>query len=431
MSADIATQVGEWLPTDQVMLATWLDDLIKETTEEVAAAAVPIGLDQALEVFRDFVYANPEVYVLFTDMFEQLSQKVTPTGYPQVRSFEHMLELVNKVMRTVPAFTDSGLVGFPINVILNWAMGTQAGFAAFLNKDVNREFKPVLDKWAEFLRSTDSKEPMLKAGWLSDEALRKMSDPGKNFKQLFRCDETDKYLGFTSWNDFFTRSFRDIDTDRPVHGKDDNRYVVSACEVSPYRLREKVALYDHFSVKGQPYSLAHLLDTAHKGVGEPDAGQFVGGTVYQGFLAALNYHRWHSPVAGKVLACRKVPGAYYSEAPAALCDPAAPDISQGYIAHVATRAIVFIEADNPKIGVLCFVAIGMAEVSSCVLSVGPGDAVAKGQGIGEFQYGGSSHCLVFKPGVKLDFVDAVKNAEADRDKPTKILVNALLATVGD
>ncbi|MEU7524367.1 phosphatidylserine decarboxylase family protein [Saccharothrix sp. NPDC042600] len=430
MSADIAVQAGDWLPTDQVFLAHWLDELVKEVDEQKRVATLPMELDDSLARFREFVYANAEVYVLFTDMFEQLSQKVTPTGYPQVRSFEQMLELVDKVVRTVPVFNSSGLVGFPINVILNWAMGTQAGFAAFLNKEVNQHLKVVLDGWGRFLESPDSRKPMKDGNWLSPRALEAMSDPGRPFTELFDCDPDDEYLGFTSWNHFFTRSFRNVTRDRPVATGDE--VIASACEAAPYRIRKNVERYEHFSVKGQPYSLAHLLDTAHKADAEPDVGDFVGGTVYQGFLAALNYHQWHSPVDGKVVATRIVPGSYYSEAPAALCDPAAPDISQGYIAHVATRALIFIEAANPRIGVLCFVAIGMAEVSSCKLDdkIKPGAGVVKGQRLGEFRYGGSSHCLVFRPGVELDFVDAAKNAEANRDSPTKILVNAKLATVG-
>ncbi|MGZ4627955.1 phosphatidylserine decarboxylase, partial [Oryzihumus sp.] len=31
---------------------------------------------------------------------------------------------------------------------------------------------------------------------------------------------------------------------------------------------------------------------------DESADQFVGGTVYQAFLSATNYHRWHAPVAG-------------------------------------------------------------------------------------------------------------------------------------
>ncbi|WP_158842332.1 phosphatidylserine decarboxylase family protein [Saccharothrix deserti] len=425
MSVDIATQVGDWLPTNQAYLARWLDEFIEQVEEDKRVARGPRELADPLKNFREFVYDNPEIYVLFTDMFEQLSLKVTPTGYPQVKSFEHMLELIDKVIKTVPTYNESGLVGFPINVILNWAMGTQAGFAAFLNKEVNTQLKPVLDEWATYLKSFESAKAMEAGGWLSPKALEAMTDPGMKFDDLFQCNPRELYYGFTSWNHFFTRNFKNPEKDRPVAKGDD--VVVSACEASPYRVSRKVKLHDHFSVKGQPYSLAHLLDTAHKGVGEPDAEEFVGGTVYQGFLKALNYHQWHSPVKGKVVACRKIPGSYYSEAPSALCDAAAPDISQGYISHVATRALIFIAADNKKIGTLCFVGIGMAEVSSCNLTVEPGDSVVKGQKLGEFQYGGSSHCLVFKPGVELDFIDDVKNI--NRDNPKTVRVNAELAKV--
>jgi phosphatidylserine decarboxylase len=42
--------------------------------------------------------------------------------------------------------------------------------------------------------------------------------------------------------------------------------------------------------------------------------QFTGGTVYQAFLSAENYHRWHSPVAGTVKSIHQVAGTYYAEA---------------------------------------------------------------------------------------------------------------------
>lgn len=35
-----------------------------------------------------------------------------------------------------------------------------------------------------------------------------------------------------------------------------------------------------------------------------------------------------------------------------------------YITELATRAIMFIEADNPDIGLMCILAVGMAEVST-------------------------------------------------------------------
>jgi phosphatidylserine decarboxylase len=84
-------------------------------------------------------------------------------------------------------------------------------------------------------------------------------------------------------------------------------------------------------------------------------------------------------------------------------DPAGPNESQGYITEVATRALVFIEADNPDIGLMCVMYVGMAEVSTCDVTVYEGQHVNKGDELGMFHFGGSTHCLIFRPGVELEF----------------------------
>jgi phosphatidylserine decarboxylase len=73
--------------------------------------------------------------------------------------------------------------------------------------------------------------------------------------------------------------------------------------------------------------------------------------------------------------------------------------------HVATRAVIIIEADNPAIGLVAFVPVGMVEVSSCLIApeITPAHHVAKGDELGHFQFGGSTHCLMFRPGVIADF----------------------------
>lgn len=134
--------------------------------------------------------------------------------------------------------------------------------------------------------------------------------------------------------------------------------------------------------------------------GDESVEQFVGGTVYQAYLDAHSYHRWHSPVAGTVRRAYVRDGTYYSEA-----EPQGEDASQGYLAHVAARAIFVIEAADPTVGLMALVLIGMGEVSSCVIrpEMRPGRRVRKGEEIGHFQYGGSSHCLVFRPGAVGEF----------------------------
>ena len=44
---------------------------------------------------------------------------------------------------------------------------------------------------------------------------------------------------------------------------------------------------------------------------EQYAGIFEGGTVFQGFLDAFYYHRWHSPVDGTIIDNYLVEGYYF------------------------------------------------------------------------------------------------------------------------
>ena len=137
--------------------------------------------------------------------------------------------------------------------------------------------------------------------------------------------------------------------------------IVSACESTPYGISTDVQRQDRFWIKSQPYSLQDML------ANDESVDQFVGGTVYQAFLSATNYHRWHSPVAGTIVRAFVQDGTYYSEADSEGADAVEPTNSQSYLAHVAARAVILIEADDPVIGLVAFVPVGMSEVSSCLI----------------------------------------------------------------
>ena len=93
---------------------------------------------------------------------------------------------------------------------------------------------------------------------------------------------------------------------------------------------------------------------------------------------------------------------------------------------MATRALIFIEADNPEIGLMCVIPVGMAEVSSCEITVYEGQHVKKGDQLGMFHFGGSTHCLMFRPGVRLDFDF---RGQTPGPAASNIPVNARIATV--
>ena len=332
-----------------------------------------------------------------------------------LESVTHMMRLINEVLTMAPEF-GGYMVATPLGAILDWTMGTPAGFAAFRDPRVNAMIKKILSTWCEFLSSSDSLYVLndSPSGWKCAEARATVGI------EQYEHDPKDEHWGFASWNDFFTRRFKD--GERPVASPDDDKVIVSACESTPYGISTDVKRQDRFWIKSQPYSLADML------ANDDSAGQFAGGTVYQAFLSATNYHRWHSPVAGTIVRAFVVEGTYYSEADSEGADAVEPMNSQSYLAHVAARAVILIEADDPVIGLTAFVAAGMSEVSSCLISpkVTPGYHVGKGEELGCFQYGGSTHCLVFRPGAIAEFALAAIPQPHDPNAPP-MLVRSKLA----
>lgn len=76
--------------------------------------------------------------------------------------------------------------------------------------------------------------------------------------------------------------------------------------------------------------------------------------------------------------------------------------SQEYLSALSTRAIIFLEADNPKIGLMAFLGVGMTEVSTCEIMVKEGQKVKKGDQLGSFHFGGSTWCGMWRKGVKVE-----------------------------
>ena len=438
-------RVGGWLPSDKV-LDEWLTNLIKEVEtdpkskaklealmalhppvadEETAMGGLPppppptdqkLRLHPPVEDLKNAILTDPEINMFFHQMFWQ-QYKLQGTG-TKIPSWQLMIIIIDHIMTTAPNFNETGFLCFPINVILNWPMTTTAGFAAFLNDKVNRLFKNILKYWGEGYLSSSASCSVLTTdpgGWFSKEALEAMP----HFVRESKCDPEAPHYGFKSWDDFFTRQFRH--GIRPVESPDDDSIVANACESAPYKIAKAVKDRDFFWIKRQRYSLDFILNLSDL------AKQFHGGTVYQAFLSATSYHRWHSPVSGTIYKTELVDGSYYSQIHNILdTDPASPKMSHGYLAQVAARGIVYIQADNPDIGLMCFVSIGISEVSSNEITVKKGDIVKKGDQLGMFHFGGSTHCLIFRPEVNIEFDTRGQTPGEDTQN---IDVRAKIATV--
>ncbi|MBU4371730.1 MAG: phosphatidylserine decarboxylase family protein [Proteobacteria bacterium] len=382
------TKLGLFIILILVFFAAWTNG--EGIKEEVNAATVE--LKPVMKEFKVLIDSDPTVRMYFTQMIDQVPgyYRNNPNPNLYINSIDQMLYLINAAIDKAPVYDETDLVGFPINDILNWTMGVPAGFTAFRNEKVNSIFKKILDEYGSYLDSPASLSVLNDGptGWKSKAAMQKL-----NMDQ-YQYDPNDEHWGFKSWNDFFTRKFKP--GVRPIAEPSNNKAIVSACDSNVYNIQYNVKKLDWFWVKSQPYSLNDMLNND-----ESVADRFVGGDVYQAFLSATKYHRWHSPVTGTIKKAYIKQGTYYAGTESQGMDPGSPNFSQGYIAHVATRAIIYIEADDPQIGLMVVMPIGMAEVSSCVIpdKIKPGYRIRKGEELRYFQYGGSTYCLIFRPGV--------------------------------
>ncbi len=404
-------RIGRWLP-HQDALEDWLEGLV----EDVRAGRGGGKLHPAVEEFRELIEGDPVVRLLMTQMVEQ-APGTKPYTRRHLESVDQMLTLIDEVIGRAPEYNETGHVGVPLHAVLDCCTATPAGFAAFRHDAVNAALRKILRAWCEFLCSPRSLYVINESprGWKCASARKTTGI------EQFQHKPREKHWGFASWNDYFTRRFKP--GRRPIADPDDDAVIVNACESTPYALKTNVRREDRFWVKEQPYSLRDML------AGDESAEEFVGGSVYQAYLDAHNYHRWHSPVSGTIRKAFVREGTYYSEAESEGQDPDGLKKSQGYLAHVATRAILLIEADDPAIGLVCLMPVGMSEVSSCVIhpEVRQGHRVKKGDEVGYFQYGGSTYCLIFRPGAVAGFAPEAL-PQPDNPDPPVVLLGAKIAT---
>ncbi|KAL0060473.1 hypothetical protein AAF712_012756 [Marasmius tenuissimus] len=205
-------------------------------------------------------------------------------------------------------------------------------------------------------------------------------------------DDPDMGYGFTSWDHFFVRHLKE--DARPIHDLRDlpisvgvPRYIDSglvihhACESTVVRITENVRLH-RFWLKAQPYSLHEMLNH------DPLAEEFVDGTIVKAEVVEGIYYS-ALPDKGAPAGSNLKPGVPFG----------AYLRSQPWLTFVATPALIWIRAKDPRIGLLCFIGIGMVEVSTCDIKAAQdlvGKEVKTGQEIGMFHFGGSGHCLVFR-----------------------------------
>lgn len=162
-------------------------------------------------------------------------------------------------------------------------------------------------------------------------------------------DELDRPLeAFERFDDFFTRPL--AEGQRPVDARPN--VIVSPVDgvVSQLGTIENGRC---LQCKGRDYTVRGLL------ADDARAARFDGGTFCTIYLAPRNYHRIHSPVAGRVTGYRHTPGAFYP------VNPLSVNHVQGLFT-INERLTSYI--DSPEAGAVALVKVAATGVGNMTLS---------------------------------------------------------------
>lgn len=216
-------------------------------------------------------------------------------------------------------------------------------------------------------------------------------------------DPAEAWKAYRTFNQFFARHVKP--GMRLIAGLCDDGVLVSPADstfVGWWQISQdsKITVQEKLHVKGLQWSIEELLE------GSEYKDRFKGGIFTHSFLDTYDYHRWHTPVRGKVLEARVIQGQAYLDVktkPVILDDgdcEKKPRTARALNAldatgyqFVQTRGLVVI--DSP-IGLVACLPMGMAQVSSVVITAEPGVSLHKGEELGYFQFGGSDFVMVFE-----------------------------------
>lgn len=205
----------------------------------------------------------------------------------------------------------------------------------------------------------------------------------------------DNAKGWTTFNKFFYRQFNGANEKgqtplRPIAEPDNNNAIVSAADCT-YKAEYPIDKDGNvLGIDGAPTAVTlketHTVYTVHDLLQDAElAKHFHGGTFVHYFLNPFDYHRFHAPVKGKVMACKAVPGQVYLDVNLTSEGQFdAPDTAEGGYEFRQARGVFVVDGGDP-VGMVAAIPIGMAQVSGVLMNHGlTGQHVAKGDEFGQF-----------------------------------------------
>jgi phosphatidylserine decarboxylase precursor len=303
---------------------------------------------------------------------EELRYAVSKTGQFPEPSFDHYCELIHKIQTMVPDPNNWLPLNLKFYFVLSCAkddyLSSNHAFMTWVNDYVHS-----IGQWMNDPGSVSNLQSFIKNPEYEIEDF--VEPPG----------------GWLNFNQFFARQVRP--GARPVANIDDDEVVVSAADS---RFCGTFQIHDDTTVtaKGLNWNINDLLD------GSKYADQFTNGIYGHSFLAPTNYHRFHTPVRGKLLEMRTILGSVTMVVDRT--NDGGLGVSKNEIGYQFTQERGLAVIDSP-IGLVAVIPIGMGIVSSVTFSAKSGSTLEKGNELGFFSFGGSDVILLFQEKAMIDW----------------------------
>jgi phosphatidylserine decarboxylase len=302
------------------------------------------------------------------DLKSSIEQSITKTNMPQHFSdlstfYDFIAASVVQIPKNSKSMLQQDLVYFymlsisPEQILLN-----DAEFQLW-----NTKFN---DTWGEFLDTEKSVGHL--DTYIKDE----------NFKiDQFQRGPS----GWHSFNQFFARQIKP--GLRPLTDTCDASVVSSPCDFIIMEA-DTIRHDSNLTAKEATFSIKELLkDSEYK-----DA--FAEGLYLSGFLQMFDYHRFHTPVAGKVVEARKIPGKVGVTVERD-GDVLTPKPKKGF-QFTQDRGLMILDCN--EMGLVALLPVGMAQISSVVITAEVGVELRRGEEFGYFQFGGSNMIVLTQKG---------------------------------
>lgn len=249
--------------------------------------------------------------------------------------------------------------------------------------------------WGRFLDTKPS---------LTKESLHSFKYDSMYNYPLYAANES----SWNTFNTFFYREFNDADPEtgisplRPIAAPDTNETIVAPADCTfkeDYPIDSEGNVLDTEGQKTKiKFKQTHTIGTVDELLDNSAyAKDFYGGTFVHYFLSPFDYHRFHTPVSGKILEIKALQGKVFLNVN--LTEDGqwdAPDGAEDGYEFNQARGLVIVDA-GPVVGKVAILPIGMAQVSGVEMYTKlQGQTVVKGQEFGKFKFGGSDIIMLFE-----------------------------------